>query len=288
VIGGTADEVRVGVVNLLVKGGSSLEEHLARIDELAARAVKGRAQFLLLPELTVFDLLPVNPPSSEVAGELAALASLEQEYRTGLGAIARRRGLYLIGASAVARAGGELRNRAYLMTPDGGVRTQDKLYPTPWERKYGFTGGPAVELFLEGGVSLVILVCHDAEFPDISRGLAPLKPEVIFVPSMTDDLHGLERVRVTSAARAVEHMSYVVMTGTAGATGAPWHSYLGQNYLFVPKNKFFPSGESSGASTQETLSVFTLDLRTLRKARQEADQVYPARDLLERESKKSE
>lgn len=98
------------------------------------------------------------------------------------------------------------------------------------------------------------------------------------MPSQTDDLYGLNRVKITSFARAVEQMSYVVMTGTSGDQDAPWHSYVGQNFLFTPQNKYFPKFNHEGPFNSEGLSLFTIDLEHLRVARKDSKQVYPARD----------
>ena len=144
--------------------------------------------------------------------------------------------------------------------------------------KQGVVGAEDIKKFNYEGFSFVVLTCHDAEFASLSQRIAKLKPEVIFVPSMTDDLNGLQRVKRTSQARAVEQMAYVAMTGTSSKAGAKWHTYQGKSFLFTPQNKYFIEPKSGGL--EESLKMFYLDIPRLREARADKSQVYPVRDYL--------
>lgn len=275
----SASITRVAAVNFQITGGKDLTAHLKRIDELAALARKQEVRFLLLPELISFDLLSVNPEEKKIPTELGDLAKKYPDYEAGLKTIALKHSLNLVGASTVVKSETHFINRAFFISAKGKVHHQDKLYPTPWEKKYGFKGGKKIDLFTHDGIPFVILTCHDAEFPSVSSFLVPLRPEVIFVPSQTDNLYGLERVRATSQARAIEHFAYVIMTGASGMKEAPWHTYVGRNFLFTPQNKYFPEkSRMSVNQANEELSIFQLDLETLRTARKDKSQVYPARD----------
>lgn len=271
--------VRVAVINFHIKGGQSLPDHLLRLNDLSKRAREKGATYALFPELTVFDLLPHEPEESEIPKELGVLANSGEAYEEGLVRIARTHGIHLIGASAVMSEENKFLNRAFFITPEGAVQHQDKVYPTPWETRYGFRGGGEIKKFQTQEMSFVILICHDAEFPEISQDLVLMRPEVIFVPSQTDDEHGLERVRLTSAARAVEHFALVLMTGASGDASAPWHSYQGRNFLFTPRNKYYPeTPRASEFPFREEISFYDLDLDALRTGREDPRQVYPARD----------
>ncbi|HXH74120.1 MAG TPA: nitrilase-related carbon-nitrogen hydrolase [Bacteriovoracaceae bacterium] len=272
--------IKVAVVNFKVNGNSNLEKHLSRIAAWAQQASEGGASYLLLPELIVLDFFPHNPPDSEVPTLLQSLSEMSSAYEKSLVEISKRWKVNLIGASVVIKHKKHYLNRAFYINHSGKVHYQDKLQPTPWEIKHQFTGSKELKIFKNPDFKFVILICHDAEFPDISASLIKAKPEVIFVPSQTDGLKGLNRVKYTSAARAIEHMSYVLMTGTAGDEKAPWHSYIGQNFLFTPQNEYFPADNQSGKMNMEEISFFSLDLIQLRKARGDNKQIYPARDSL--------
>lgn len=271
--------IKIAVVNYAIEGGKSVPELLAKIDKLAGETKTLGARYLLLPELITFDLMPVNP-EKQVFQALAGVALESTKYLDGLKQIARRSGVVIVGGSTLVKKGERFINRAYVVNPDGVTGQQDKNYPTPWEVKHNIDHSPGIKIWKDKEMTFVILICHDAEFPSVSSELKELKPEVIFVPSQTDDMYGLERVARTSAARAVEHMSYVLMTGAVGLKGAPWHAYLGQNFLYTPQNKYFkdiPEGRGKSTDLQE-LSVFEVNLSRLRESRADATQIYPARD----------
>ena len=275
----TETGIKVAVVNFRVEGGQSLSQHIKRIEDIAHRASKAKASYILLPELTVFDLMPVNLSDDLTVHELQKLAALAPRYHENLAKISQKFRLNIIGASVVIKSGKHFLNRAFFIDSQGKVQFQDKLRPTPWESRYKFKGESSVKLFRSPDFSFVILICHDAEFPDISQNLGKLRPEVIFVPSMTDDEFGLNRVKLTSSARAIEHMSYVLMTGTSARADAPWHAYEGRNHFFVPQNKYFADIRSPISSSEESISFYHLDLAKLKAARLDVKQVYPARDM---------
>ncbi len=276
----TATLTKVAVLNFKIRGQQDIKVHLERINHFAAQAQAAGASYLLLPELMVLDMLPVNPPDEKIPEYLEALATLAPDYEKGLKKISVTHQLNLIGASIIVKSNKNLINRSFFISAQGEVQYQDKIQPTPWEVRHNFIGGEKITRFETKDFSFVILICHDAEFPTISAELIDSKPEVIFVPSQTDDIFGLNRVKYTSMARAVEHMSYVLMTGDSGDPEAPWHSYFGQSFFFTPQNKYFKDMEKFGVFNTEELTVFKLDLVTLRKSRQDLKQVYPARDKL--------
>jgi predicted amidohydrolase len=271
--------LRIAAINYKITGGKTITDQIKRIELLANEAHAKGADYLLLPELISFDLFPIKPNDKKIKEELELLAGIFPDYEKRLKTIALKNHLNLIGASSIIKYKKSYINRAFYINDQGIVKYQDKVFPTPWEKKNGFVGGKRIVLFKDKNLSFVILICHDAEFPKISNSLAHLRPEVIFVPSQTDDESGLERVRATSAARSIEHFSYVVMTGASSEEKAPWHSYLGKNFLFTPQNKYFLNQNKGGGKVhQEELSLFEIDLKTLQKGRNDESQVNPARD----------
>lgn len=271
-------QVRIASLNFKIQGEQTLSQHLERIETWTVLAKKQDASFLLLPELMVLDLLPQNPSKEDMPRHLDALAQQANAYEKFLSKLSEKHKISIVGASVVVKDKNHYLNRAFYINPLGQVAYQDKMKPTPWEVGHGFMGSKDIRLFNDEKFTFTILICHDAEFPSISAQMSKLKPEIIFVPSQTDDLYGLNRVKLTSAARAIEQMSYVVMTGASGNEEAPWHSYVGQNFLFTPQNKYFPKDKHEGPFNREGLSFFTVDLRYLRAARGDPKQVYPARD----------
>src|SRR5690606_26365728 len=93
---------------------------------------------------------------------------------------------------------GEILNTAIFSNKNGEITLQDKLFLTPWEGKQGWSNGKKLHFIDVNGVKAVILICHDSEFPLISQAISKATPELIIVPSMTDDLYGYNRVHRTS------------------------------------------------------------------------------------------
>jgi predicted amidohydrolase len=275
------DSVKVAVVNFRVEGGRDFDSHIKKIKKFAEMSHHQGASYLLLPELIIFDLLPKIPQDKKIKDHLDELSLLGEDYARRLSEISLKYRINIIGASIVVKKKNQYINQAFYINESGLIQYQDKMQPTPWEVRNGFVGTKKLNVFKTNKFSFAILICHDSEFPTISSMLVNRAPEVIFVPSQTDDIHGLKRVKYTSAARAVEHMSYVIMTGTSGDKDAPWHSYVGQNFLFTPQNKYFEDAEKSGEMNREELSIFELDFEQIRTSRLDSKQVYPARDAVE-------
>jgi predicted amidohydrolase len=276
-ISSEVEGVRVASLNYRIEGGKNLDEVIQHLERFVAEAGRNKAKYILLPELIVLDLFPVNPSEKEVKRELERVAKVSDTYVSKLKDLSAKHNLSILGASFVVKKGANYINRAVYIKPNKDIVFQDKVHPTPWEIRYGFRGASTVKTLKSEDFSFAILICHDAEFPEISSSLIFKRPEVLFVPSQTDDKAGLHRVLYTSTARAIEHMSYVLMTGASSLDEAPWHSYQGMNIFIQPQNKYFTEGYES-SQTHEELSYYDLNLERLREARKDLKQVYPARD----------
>lgn len=270
--------IRVASLNYRIEGEKNLEDVRTHLDRRLEEAAAKNAAYVLIPELIVLDLFPKNPDEKAVKLALTTVAQQAPAFLEDLRELAVKHKIGIIGASYIVKEGNHFLNRAVAISPDGGVEFQDKVHPTPWEIRYGFKGASKIKTLKNKDFSYAILICHDAEFPEVSSALVFKRPEVLFVPSQTDDLAGLNRVFYTSSARSIEHMAYVVMTGTSSMKDAPWHSYQGRNILFTPQNKYFSLGFKQ-SSLEEELSYYDLDLTKIRESRRDLKQVYPARDF---------
>ncbi len=61
-----------------------------------------------------------------------------------------------------------------------------------------------------------VLICYDAEFPEMARHLVDQGAQILFVPFCTDERKSYLRVRYCCQARAVENQIYVAMAGNVG------------------------------------------------------------------------
>jgi predicted amidohydrolase len=112
---------------------------------------------------------------------------------------------------------GKIENAAYVFLRDGSVHTQAKIHITPSEKYWrNIRGGNNLSTIETDCGTIGVLVCYDAEFPELSRHLTDQGMKILFVPFCTDEKQGYNRVRYCCQARAVENQIYVVMSGTVG------------------------------------------------------------------------
>lgn len=270
--------ILVAVSRYQIEGGQTLENFYLKLNKDINFAKKNGAAYLLIPELVNLDLFPKNP--KDVPKAIKKGVELSGSIENFLETKAKEERLTIIGASQYVDVAGKVKNRGYVFGPEGKLGDQDKIYPTPWERKFQIfpKGDKEIKLFKTADFSFVILICHDAEFPDISSSLRKIKPEVVFVPYQADSLEGRNRVAYTARARSIEHMSYTIAGGATSKEGAKWHTYQGGAHLFSPQNKYFPVGGQSLNGPGDP-AIFSLNIERLRKSRSDPKQVYPARDI---------
>ena len=108
---------------------------------------------------------------------------------------------------------GRVRNRVPILI-DGAAFHQDKLNLTPWES--ALSSGDALRVFEFRGLRIAVIICLDIEVPELSVALRGRGVDVVFVPSATETLLGLERVGRCASARAVELGCYVGVSQLVG------------------------------------------------------------------------
>jgi hypothetical protein len=115
---------------------------------------------------------------------------------------------------------GDILNIAYVFLRDGSmVYTQEKLHPTPSERRNGGTSRAAMarNVIPTDCGPIGVMICYDsANFPEMARHLVNQGAMMLFVPFCTDERRGYLRVRYCCQARAVENQCYVVTSGVVG------------------------------------------------------------------------
>lgn len=270
-------DFKISLIPYKITGDQSIEQIEARVSAGVAKAAADKPSLIVLPELISFDLIPANG-GENITENLKKHAAYFDQYLELTKSLAKKHKVALLSGSFQRIVDGEVLNTAVLVKKDGEVILQDKLFLTPWEAKQGWSNGKRLNIFEIDGIKMTILICHDSEFPVVSQAIAKAKPEVILVPSMTDDDHGHARVSRTSMARAVEHMAYVLQLGTTSLANAPWHTYYGNAALWTPQNSSFANQESASSIGSDKAVLFKLDIENLRATRAKASQVYPARD----------
>lgn len=226
----------------------ALESWGAYADKLArwvAEATEGGASLLVFPEYGAMELASLDPASmGDLQGSIAFVSALLPRVDALHAELAARFGVHILAASAPWQApDGRFRNRARLFAPGGTVGVQDKLIMTRFEREeWGIVGGDSLSLFDTALGRIGVCICYDSEFPLIARALVEAGAEILLVPSCTDSLHGYERVRIGSRARALEGQCYVVQAPTVGT--ADWSPAVDVNRgaaaVYGPPDRGFP------------------------------------------------
>lgn len=248
----------------------------AKLTRWVAEAAAAGARLAVFPEYGAMELAALDPATiGDIAASRAAVAALLPRVDALHARLARAHGLFILAASAPWRApDGRFRNRARLFGPEGGAGAQDKLIMTRFEReRWIIAGGDALSVFVTPLGRIGVCICYDAEFPLIARALVAAGAEILLVPSCTDTLHGLERVRVGARARALENQCLVIHAATVGE--APWSPAVdvnrGRAGVYGPPDGAFPD---DGIVAQGTLDapgwVFAqIDTATARAARRD-------------------
>lgn len=191
----------------------------AQVDAKMAEAAAAGARLLVMPEYAAEAWLSFKPEGLSPRQEIAWMAAQAPTALDRLRPLPAKHGIALLAGTMPWAKGDGFRNRAWLLLPDGRTIAQDKLSLTPGEQEpdnWFLTPGDELRVIEWQGLRVVVLICLDIEMPALSTRLAPLKPDLILVPSMTGKLSGHSRVFGCAKARAVELMCAVGTTGTIG------------------------------------------------------------------------
>ncbi|MXN64260.1 nitrilase [Stappia sp. GBMRC 2046] len=225
-------------VNLGAEAGD-LKAWLKRAESRVIEAKAQDARLLLMPEYVSEGFLAWKPAGLPEREEIAWLASQTPAAIDGLRTLVDRHDISIVAGSMPFAKDNTHTNRTHALLTDGRTLTYDKLCLTPAELdpvNMNIATGSRLTVFEVEGVRIALLICLDVEMPALSMLLAPLKPDLILVPSMTHQLSGYHRVYGCAKARAVELMTSVAVCGTVGvAKGATLHeTNVSGAALYIP------------------------------------------------------
>jgi predicted amidohydrolase len=259
--------IRVAAAQYRFKAIASFGEFADRVATQMATAAEFGARLLVLPEYLTFELLTIPG-----AGGIESLADATPAYEELFAALSARHGLAVVAGTHLVSDGNGLRNTAHLFLPDGRIERQAKLHLTPCEvAPWRLTPGEALNVFDLGFARAAIPVCYDVEFPELGRQARARGADILLVPSCTDDAHGMARVRICAAARAIENQVYVAASMTTGSLpNVPlMRANHGQAALLSPCDYPFPPGGvlAQGIVNDDQVVVADFDLAALARAR---------------------
>ncbi len=237
---------------------------VARFRAQARIAADAGAQLVLFPEYVTAGLLTAT-------NDWAMWSDL---WRATAQATARDLGLLVVAGThleQVEKNSPEVRNRCLLAWPDGSCDQQDKLQPTPWERRWQITPTDDVRRFRHAGVTIAVPICYDIEFPEGVRAAAVAGAELLLVPSWTDDDHGFWRVRHCAQARCIENAVFAVHAPLVGGLSEPpdFEQACGAAGILTPCDIAFQRAglAAEGGWNQPVVVIAELDFAALRQSR---------------------
>jgi predicted amidohydrolase len=238
-----------------------------KLRTLCAAAAGQGAQLLVFPEYAGMELTSLLPAAecADLQRSIRGLQTVREAYVAAHRQIAEELGVSILAGSLPWECDGGFVNRAWLCTPDGRARAQDKIVMTRFEREqWIIRGGTELRVFdLPGGVKAGVLICYDSEFPLLARQLCEAGADVLLVPSCTDTEAGYHRVLLSCRARALEQQCFVIQSPTAGL--AEWSPAVdvntGKAGAFAPVDTGFPpDGVLACGAAAETAPWLIVDL----------------------------
>lgn len=267
-IGSGRSHARIGVVQWQLRSVRNLESFFENV-EFFVDAVSGyKADFVLFPELFNAPLMAeFNDDTAATA--IRNLAGYTEQIRDKMLQFALEYNINIIAGSMPVYEDDKLYNVAYLLRRDGTFEVQPKIHVTPAERHdWGMTGGDIIKAFDTDAGKIGILICYDAEFPELSRILANQGMQILFVPFATDMQNGYLRVRTCAQARAIENECYVAISGSVGNLPKVVNMDIqfGQSAVFSPSDFAFPSNAiiAEGTPNTENTIICDVDLNDLK------------------------
>lgn len=217
-----------------------------KIRPWVAEAAKSGANLLVFPEYAGLEFATLGDPDAarDPTKLPEALAPALGDIHRFWSDIASTFGVYILSGSLPVRQSDQtVVNRAGLFAPSGARLDQDKIIPTPFERREcGISGGGPLNVVTTPFGTLAVLICYDAEFPLLARRAIEAGAEILLVPSATESCAGYSRVRIGAMARALEGQCAVVHAPLVGE--AEWCPVVdvnrGAGAIYVPPDLGFP------------------------------------------------
>lgn len=270
----TKDSVRVAAVQFQMRGIETKEEFERQVEYFVDVASDYRSDFVVFPELFTLQLLSLEEKPLSPEQGIKRVTDYTSWFQKMMERLAVSYNINIIGGShPTLMDDGDIRNVCYVFLRDGSVHTRDKIHPTPDERYWwNIKGGNRVDTIDTDCGPIGILVCYDAEFPELTRSLADQGALLLFVPFCTDERRGYLRVRYCCHARAIENQMYVVMSGVVGnlPNVENMDIHYAESCILTPCDFAFARDgvAADTAANTETIAFADLRLSDLRVARQ--------------------
>ena len=254
----------------------SFEQFKADMSKYVLDAKSKKSEIVVFPEDNIQNIIFDKPWNKEAFIELDGYYN---DYKTYISKLAKANNIIIVGGTTIRIVDDKIFNTLIVGLPDGRVIEHDKIYLTPGEKKAGYDGEGDKILTLEyNGIKIVILVCYTSEFADISLKLAEINPDLIVIPSYTDDIFGLSRIQTAGKILAIQNFAYTITVGMVSnrdiddlqdADG------VSQALFTSPQQKEFTLDHLARAKfNQEQMISYNFDISKLQYARSKTS-VFP-------------
>ena len=237
---------------------TSWDDFAHHIREHIAAASENGAQLVLLPEY-------ITTPLALLHKDIAvpeALPLYTKHFHTLCAELSQTYNIIIAAGTHLEHDTDGIKNRCNLFKNGELIGYQDKIHMTPWERTHWqLSPGNDITLFDLGQYKACVLICYDSEFPELARIARAKGADLLLVPSATDDANGVARIRLCSAARAIENQLFVAIShilGTIPLVGMRYN--VGNSVILSPCDSPFNAGGILNESPMSLPAITIADL----------------------------
>ncbi|MBB64618.1 MAG: carbon-nitrogen hydrolase [Waddliaceae bacterium] len=257
--------VRVASVQYKQRQINSFEEFESIITYFVDVVSEYKSDFVLFPEMFTLQLLSIEGKRLPPEQAILKLTEYSDRLKEFFKQLAIRENVNIIAGSYPVRLeNGQVNNISFVFLRDGSVYEQPKIHPTPDEKYWwNITGGDHLTPIETDCGTIGVLICYDAEFPELARHLVDQGAHILFVPFCTDERQGYLRVRYCAHARAVENQCYVALSGNVGNLPLVTNMDIqyGQSCILTPCDFVFARDGIAAECSPNVEQVIFADLR---------------------------
>ena len=228
------------------------------------------SQIVTFSELFTLNLLTSEPKWREFKkADFGRVTKFTAEYQALFSEEAQKRQQVILAGTHLVGETSRNLNTAHLFLPDGTFETHSKTHIFPSESENGTIEGESLKVIDLGFVTLGLMICYEAEVPEIATILARRGAELVLCPSLTTTPAGFWRVRYCVQARCIENQVYCVHCSTVGKLDAPFSEGFGKSAILSPCDTAFPVNGVLAEAQENQTDVITacLDLDLLHENR---------------------
>lgn len=255
--------MKVAAIQLEVVAGAA-ERNRKRAAELIREAAVMGAELVVLPELW------------NCGWQLTHLERVAETMRDGsvslLRQLARELSLAIAGGSIAEKKDGKYYNTSVFINEGGEIIAKYRkshLYPHGLGEAQYFSHGDEWALSECGGLSVGMMICYDAYFPEFARNLTLRGAQLLTLPAAWP-VAAVDRFQILAKARAVENHCFVIAANHCGGDMA------GRSMILSPYGRVL--AEAGGA---ETVLAAELNIAELNYLREHRNTINDRRNILD-------